>query len=139
MTSFMTRALSAVAAIALLAACGDTSSPAQPAETDQTNATVQTPQAQASSAIPKGQLPEGITPTAYQIDLRTDPTADTFSGTAQIDVTLDKSQNEIYLHALGQTFTKIEARLTDGTAVSCLLYTSPSPRDQRGSRMPSSA
>ena len=25
------------------------------------------------------------------------------------------------------------------TPVSCLLYTSPSPRDQRGSRMPSSA
>ena len=24
-------------------------------------------------------------------------------------------------------------------AVTCLLYTSPSPRDQRGSRMPSSA
>ena len=27
----------------------------------------------------------------------------------------------------------------DGVSISCLLYTSPSPRDQRGSRMPSSA
>ena len=27
----------------------------------------------------------------------------------------------------------------DGQPVDCLLYTSPSPRDQRGSRMPSSA
>ena len=27
----------------------------------------------------------------------------------------------------------------DGTLKPCLLYTSPSPRDQRGSRMPSSA
>ena len=27
----------------------------------------------------------------------------------------------------------------DGPARTCLLYTSPSPRDQRGSRMPSSA
>ena len=27
----------------------------------------------------------------------------------------------------------------DATAAICLLYTSPSPRDQRGSRMPSSA
>ena len=26
-----------------------------------------------------------------------------------------------------------------GSAITCLLYTSPSPRDQRGSRMPSSA
>ena len=30
-------------------------------------------------------------------------------------------------------------RLTRMEAISCLLYTSPSPRDQRGSRMPSSA
>ena len=28
---------------------------------------------------------------------------------------------------------------TEGMYFSCLLYTSPSPRDQRGSRMPSSA
>ena len=39
----------------------------------------------------------------------------------------------------------IDAAMTDGSAVlmsvfnTCLLYTSPSPRDQRGSRMPSSA
>ena len=34
-----------------------------------------------------------------------------------------------------------KARLGDGLtqATICLLYTSPSPRDQRGSRMPSSA
>ena len=31
------------------------------------------------------------------------------------------------------------APLLDGVAGPCLLYTSPSPRDQRGSRMPSSA
>ena len=29
--------------------------------------------------------------------------------------------------------------LNDGQVSHCLLYTSPSPRDQRGSRMPSSA
>ena len=29
--------------------------------------------------------------------------------------------------------------LNPGQSVNCLLYTSPSPRDQRGSRMPSSA
>ena len=28
---------------------------------------------------------------------------------------------------------------SDGDGLPCLLYTSPSPRDQRGSRMPSSA
>ena len=30
-------------------------------------------------------------------------------------------------------------RLEDGNDVNCLLYTSPSPRDKRQSRMPSSA
>ena len=33
----------------------------------------------------------------------------------------------------------IENSISTGTANVCLLYTSPSPRDQRGSRMPSSA
>ena len=32
-----------------------------------------------------------------------------------------------------------EAKLTINDGGGCLLYTSPSPRDQRGSRMPSSA
>ena len=34
---------------------------------------------------------------------------------------------------------KPEARQSVTAHYSCLLYTSPSPRDQRGSRMPSSA
>ena len=32
-----------------------------------------------------------------------------------------------------------EVKLTVRTPYACLLYTSPSPRDQRGTRMPSSA
>ena len=32
-----------------------------------------------------------------------------------------------------------DAYVLSGSAHGCLLYTSPSPRDQRGSRMPSSA
>ena len=32
-----------------------------------------------------------------------------------------------------------EIKTADGKTYNCLLYTSPSPRDQRGSRMPSSA
>ena len=35
---------------------------------------------------------------------------------------------------------EVNEKLKDKTlAIICLLYTSPSPRDQRGSRMPSSA
>ena len=35
----------------------------------------------------------------------------------------------------GQIIDSVEV----GRGITCLLYTSPSPRDQRGSRMPSSA
>ena len=35
--------------------------------------------------------------------------------------------------------TPKSVELNAGAIVICLLYTSPSPRDQRGSRMPSSA
>ena len=34
---------------------------------------------------------------------------------------------------------KLYETLFNTVSVTCLLYTSPSPRDQRGSRMPSSA
>ena len=34
---------------------------------------------------------------------------------------------------------RIEIEVLRGQLEACLLYTSPSPRDQRGSRMPSSA
>ena len=36
-------------------------------------------------------------------------------------------------------FRDAAAKANQISAISCLLYTSPSPRDQRGSRMPSSA
>ena len=36
-------------------------------------------------------------------------------------------------------FTLLVAVLLSAQCTDCLLYTSPSPRDQRGSRMPSSA
>ena len=41
----------------------------------------------------------------------------------------------------GETTLKIESEIgtVDAALKTCLLYTSPSPRDQRGSRMPSSA
>ena len=45
---------------------------------------------------------------------------------------LDEDTERIYLHYPGIKREELSLR-------SCLLYTSPSPRDQRGSRMPSSA
>ena len=44
-----------------------------------------------------------------------------------------------YEELLGAMSRGAESRATAATGMNCLLYTSPSPRDQRGSRMPSSA
>ena len=41
--------------------------------------------------------------------------------------------------ALEKSYELPDGQVTVALALTCLLYTSPSPRDQRGSRMPSSA
>ena len=55
-------------------------------------------------------------------------------GIINADGVLDASVS-IHVYTYSVTGIPIQEGLTN----SCLLYTSPSPRDQRGSRMPSSA
>ena len=50
----------------------------------------------------------------------------------------DKGDITIYIHASRNIILPLILALAEQLKV-CLLYTSPSPRDQRGSRMPSSA
>ena len=55
---------------------------------------------------------------------------------------LDQDLIELFTSAGGElsTGTRFSEAVADGQVyATCLLYTSPSPRDQRGSRMPSSA
>ena len=54
---------------------------------------------------------------------------------------LDKvSDSTALLKVSGQVVADLNRHLDNGTSVnSCLLYTSPSPRDRQKSRMPSSA
>ena len=48
-------------------------------------------------------------------------------------------KNELVKILLPEELKKVDSGLRSIGLSSCLLYTSPSPRDQRGSRMPSSA
>ena len=50
-----------------------------------------------------------------------------------------KSRSGVAIKAFEGGQTPLYRRLPKRGFKSCLLYTSPSPRDQRGSRMPSSA
>ena len=57
---------------------------------------------------------------------------------AQADELGDGSFQQ-YLETFGMKMESDPYRLDIAKFILCLLYTSPSPRDQRGSRMPSSA
>ena len=54
----------------------------------------------------------------------------------------DIKKGDLFLAIKGENFDGSEfvnEAFSSGATYACLLYTSPSPRDQRGSRMPSSA
>lgn len=44
-------------------------------------------------------LPEGVTPTYYELDLSIDPSKDTFSGSVRISVNVEEATSVIYMHA----------------------------------------
>jgi alanyl aminopeptidase len=64
---------------------------------------------------PAGQLPEGVTPSAYRLDLFTDPAQDEFSGTVEIDITLDEPHARIWLHSIDHDVSSAFVVLADGT------------------------
>ena len=66
---------------------------------------------------PAGQLPDTVAPTAYRLDLVTDPAADTFEGTVAIDLRLKAPHARIWLHSLDQTIESVVAKLPDGTEI----------------------
>ena len=59
-------------------------------------------------------------------------------GSGQDDVQTDLGQRALFL-VRGEDKTGKNDFTIGHDGMTCLLYTSPSPRDQRGSRMPSSA
>ncbi|MAN72463.1 MAG: hypothetical protein CME84_00040 [Henriciella sp.] len=108
---FKTSILATAASLALLAGCGprdagDTA-PSETAENEPVR--LETP--------PAGQLPEGVRPTAYRLDLTTDPAKDGFTGTVEIDIRLDQPHSRIWLHSLNQTINSAVVRLDDGTEI----------------------
>ena len=68
------------------------------------------------------------------------PFDETADAKADVERALKKGavENKITLVAMGANWCH-DSRALAGWFETCLLYTSPSPRDQRGSRMPSSA
>jgi len=107
--------LTGVAAFALLSACSSPTT-ASPAKPEVTTAIPEAPVLQAE--IPTGQLPEGVRPTAYRLDLVTDPAKASFTGHEEIDIALEKPHARIWLHALGPVVSSVKAVLPDGMEIA---------------------
>ena len=52
-------------------------------------------------AAPRGPLPGGVRPTAYEMDLTIDPRKERFGGTVTIDLEFDKPADGVWLHGQG--------------------------------------
>ncbi|MFN3312590.1 MAG: M1 family aminopeptidase [Hyphomonas sp.] len=66
---------------------------------------------------PIGQLPTGVTPTVYRLNLVTDPAAEGFTADVEIDVTLDTAHARIWLHAQDLNILNVFARIPGGEMI----------------------
>jgi len=103
--TFRSILIAGVSGIVLLAAC----SGKDPSEEVTFN---ETPPVLLQEA-PVGQLPSGVVPTAYRLNLTTDPALDEFSGRVEIDVSLDAAHARVWLHSLDQRINSVTAILPD--------------------------
>jgi aminopeptidase N len=85
----MQRLILVCALVVGLAACGPTPRQAQPELSD------------LYERAPRGPLPDGVRPVAYDMDLRIDPRRTRFGGTVTIDVEFDQPAQGFWLHGQG--------------------------------------
>jgi alanyl aminopeptidase len=65
-----------------------------------------TPETTPTDPTPTGPLPEGVTPTRYALDLEVVPSRETFRGTVDIRVRLDRPTQRIWMHGTGMTVSE---------------------------------
>jgi alanyl aminopeptidase len=70
-----------------------------------------------SSEPPPGQLGDTVQPVLYDIELRIDPTQDTFSGKVSIEVTVNETADSIWLHGKGLDVSEAWLSLADGSRI----------------------
>jgi alanyl aminopeptidase len=109
-SGFLLRLTCLVATVLFLIACSDSTPPAaEPAATAM-------PPVQ-SSEPPPGQLSDTVQPILYDIELRIDPTQDTFSGKVSIEVTVNETADSIWLHGKGLDVGEAWLSLADGSRI----------------------
>ena len=77
--------------------------------------------------------------TTWQLNSSSQPSIQSEEDMGVIVLPSDQEYESFFMCVNDVTIDKEEEHAIDEKINVCLLYTSPSPRDQRGSRMPSSA
>ena len=102
------RAVTMIAMLTLVAACGDRDKP-------QSTGTDESPQT--SSAVPVARLGDAIMPTGYQVELRIDPSQETFSGDVAIDLSINEESAAMWLHGKNLDVREIYLITDDGERI----------------------
>ncbi|MBC7792888.1 MAG: hypothetical protein H7Z43_04210, partial [Clostridia bacterium] len=86
-----------------------------PAIIDQTQKQTLQTAASDDSDLPRGRLPGYLVPTAYNVDLVIDPTANGFSGHVVIHAAMANARDHTWLHGVGLRVAKASVKTADGT------------------------
>lgn len=104
--------LSCLFTLLLVAGCSKSDAPAgnQPSTADGG--------ALIESEVPVGRLGDTVAPTHYRLELRIDPTQESFSGSVSIDVRINEPVDSIWLHGNGLEVDEIFLTKADGNRVA---------------------
>jgi hypothetical protein len=83
--------------------------------------------------IPLGRLPRIAIPERYRIALRIDPSADRFSGHAEIEVKFLQPRRSLFLHGLGLNVSGVTVKLKSGQSFAAHYDEVDTAADLRGS------
>ena len=114
MTKFLQISLLAILLL-VLSACGPSDTTTEAPMPSEDVAPVENASAalEPVDVAPAGQLPHGVRPLAYRLDLLLDPREKDFSGTVEIDIVLDSPAKRIWLHGEGLQVTDASAKMAD--------------------------
>jgi alanyl aminopeptidase len=110
-TKTMKRLL-ALSAVFLLAGCSRSDAP----DEDLTQATAEP--ATKVSEVPVGRLGDTVVPVHYRLELRIDPTKESFSGHVSIDAKINEPVNSVWLHGKGLEVDEIFLSDTNGNRIA---------------------
>ncbi|PHS25314.1 MAG: hypothetical protein COA84_07885 [Robiginitomaculum sp.] len=122
---------SSLLATTILVGCSPTQAPTPEKENHQaTRYDPALPEAQFLPSIdqpPVGQLPVGIEPLSYAVNLVIDPTSDDFSGNVAIKVDLQKPLKGFWMHGQNLVIDNASLTLVDGTIIPVSYQESEEP------------